>query len=707
MTHAAPVRSFFFLGLACILSAASAVPVAAREGGAAGTRASAARTISLKLAADDVIPTGNDWIALPSIRAGDGALENFNVISMRYRGLLEVAGPPDRPLMVPFVEIAGARRSLARLQWSLRDYWIPTGTMEADGVRVRLTYVVPPGSRAAIMRFQVTNMRTVPLQVAPGMDLDWGATNRVTYSPEPLNGRRAMSPTPIDSDMEVFEYKTDDTKMAWGFAYVGSQGILHTGNDNPGLTARHEAELAPGQTLDIHFVLGVGLERYSAAYAMRVLNKRIDRYGLDGVIDEAADDAHRRTRTTGDRNLDRIMNRNLLFATYYAWGRAIDTEQFVGMTSRSNRYYVSAAYWDRDALLWSFPAILDSDPARAREVLDYALGIQAHNAGIHSRFIDGVVLEDGFELDELVAPIVALAAYVDATGDVAMADRHRPVLDALRARLRAQRDPETGLFATFQDSQDEYVRKPFSIYDNVLAWRALGDLAEIAAIQHQPGQARALKSEAARLKAAIYRRGVLDGAEGAGGAIFAANVNARGGDFVDVPPGSLMKLPALGFISEDDPLFRRTYAWLHSTHYAYSYADQPFGLPGSYRLPFTTSWAVADHLRLTAGRAQALKILKQSPWDGGIITEGVKADSGIPDREGRAFATAAGYMAHTICRQFCIERKVANRASSDEPDRDARAAEAQICKGVRGRPTIPRGTSLMCVGLNSSSQQAW
>jgi meiotically up-regulated gene 157 (Mug157) protein len=216
-----------------------------------------------------------------------------------------------------------------------------------------------------------------------------------------------------------------------------------------------------------------------------------------------------------------------------------------------------------------------------------------------------------------------------------------------------------------------------------------------------------LKSEAARLKAAIYRRGVLDGAEGAGGAIFAANVNARGGDFVDVPPGSLMKLPALGFISEDDPLFRRTYAWLHSTHYAYSYADQPFGLPGSYRLPFTTSWAVADHLRLTAGRAQALKILKQSPWDGGIITEGVKADSGIPDREGRAFATAAGYMAHTICRQFCIERKVANRASSDEPDRDARAAEAQICKGVRGRPTIPRGTSLMCVGLNSSSQQAW
>src|SRR5262249_6852569 len=99
-----------------------------------------ARTINLALTADDVIPTGNDWIALPSIRASDGALQNFNVISMRYRGLLEVAGMADRPLMAPFIEIAGARRPLAHLQWTLRDYWIPTGTMEVDGVRIRLTY---------------------------------------------------------------------------------------------------------------------------------------------------------------------------------------------------------------------------------------------------------------------------------------------------------------------------------------------------------------------------------------------------------------------------------------------------------------------------------------------------------------------------------------------------------------------------------------
>ncbi|HYX45388.1 MAG TPA: glycoside hydrolase family 125 protein [Sphingomicrobium sp.] len=642
--------------IAYLLTALSLAMSASVSSAAVDAPKESARSVDLKLAANDVIPTGNDWIALPSIRAGDGALQNFNVISMRYRGLLEIAGVADRPLMAPFIEIAGVRRPLSNLNWSLRDYWIPTGTMDADGVRVRLTYVAPPDSRAAIIRFQVTNLRKTMLRVAPGMHVDWGRTNRVTYSPEPLSGKRAMSPTPIDTDMEIFEYNTDDTRMAWGFAYVGSEGSLHAGTDNPGLTARHEAQLAPGQTLDVHFIIGAGLEEYSAAYAMRVLNKKIDRYGLDGIIDQAAADAHRRTRSTGDPDLDRIMNRNLLFSTYYAWGRSIDTEQFTGMTSRSNRYYVSAAYWDRDALLWSFPAILDSDPSRAREILDYALGIQARDIGIHSRFIDGVVLEDGFELDELVAPIVALASYVDTTHDLSVLERHRGVVDSWLKRLRAERDPATGLYATFQDSQDEYVRKPFSIYDNVLTWKALSDLAHLAALEHRPDQS-SLSEEAARLKDAIYRYGVLNGAEGAGGPIFAALVDSKGGDFVDVPPGSLMKLPALGFVSEDDPIFRRTYAWLHSKHYAYSYADQPYGLPGSYRLPFTTSWEVADHLALKEGRAQALKILKASPWDGGIITEGVKADTGVPDTQGLAFATAAGYVAHTICKQYCIDRK--------------------------------------------------
>jgi GH15 family glucan-1,4-alpha-glucosidase len=136
---------------------------------------------------------------------------------------------------------------------------------------------------------------------------------------------------------------------------------------------------------------------------------------------------------------------------------------------------------------------------------------------------------------------------------------------------------------------------------------------------------------------------------------------------MDVPPGSLMKLPYLGFILEDDPLFVRTYDWLHSKNYPFSYFDKPWGLPGSYRLPFTTSWSVADHLRLKRGRGEALKVLTESVWDGGIITEGVKPETGKPDSAGLAFATAAGYIGHAICEQFCTDSKSWHRASAGRP----------------------------------------
>jgi meiotically up-regulated gene 157 (Mug157) protein len=146
---------------------------------------------------------------------------------------------------------------------------------------------------------------------------------------------------------------------------------------------------------------------------------------------------------------------------------------------------------------------------------------------------------------------------------------------------------------------------------------------------------------------------ISDQAPGAMGPIFVCATDGKNPLFADVPPGSLMKLPALGFISENDPVFVRTYEWLHSKNYKYSYSDQPYGLPGSYRLPFTTSWVMADQLSLMRGREQALKVLRTSAWDGGIVSEGVDPTSAVMDSAGRAFATAAGYVAHAICQNFC------------------------------------------------------
>jgi len=620
--------------------------------------ASPAPRFPIKLQPDDVVPTGNEWIALPDIRASDAALGTFNALSMRDRGLLQVSGERGNPVLTPYFQADGKPLAFQNPAWEVIAYWIPTAHLTADGMELTVTYCAPPGSRAAFLRLTATNRRNAPVPVTLGVRASFGALNRVTYVPVELHGQRTVGQAPWVSPGEVFSYITDDTRFAWSLIHPESTADV-TAPPVSGSPAANDARtvtLAPGGSTEALFVLGVGIEEFSAAHNARALRELLERHGSDVVVEQAAAWAQARTKhTTGQADLDLLMNRNYLFTELYAWGRTIDTEQLVGVTSRSPRYYVSAAYWDRDAMLWSFPALLDTDPAFAAEALDYALTTQLRNAGTHSRFIDGVVLEDGFQLDEAVAPLVALADYVRKTNDTAFLERHRDAVKLLSERLLGRYDQATGLYSSLQDPQDEFQLLPFITQDNVLVWKALGGLSDLLDRLHDAGGAAEMKQRATALQAAILTHCVSSDAPGANGPVFASATDGKKFVFTEMPPGSLMKLATMGFVSEDDPVFARTYAWLHSRNYKYSYSDEPYGLPGSYRLLFTTSWPVADHLLLKAGRAQALKILRASNWDGGIITEGVNAHTGQMDMAGRAFATAAGYVAHAICAAECTD----------------------------------------------------
>jgi hypothetical protein len=505
----------------------------------------------------------------------------------------------------------------------------------------------------------LTNKREEKAHVGFDLDASWGALDRVTYTPVELQGTRSVGQVPWFDAGNVFSFITHDTHFAWALLYPGSTAKVSNGpvSLSPEVHATREVELAPGQTAEVHYVVSIGLEEYSAGQSAQVLDQSIDRSGTNALIAQTAAWCQKRTRTTGRADLDLRMNRNYLFTELYAWGRALDTEQIAGITSRSPRYYVSAAYWDRDAMLWSFPGILDIDVAFAKEALNYALTVQLRNTGTHSRFIDGIVLEDGFELDECVAPIIALSGYVEKTGDQGFLESHREALTSLLDRLQTHFDQTTGLYSTLQDAQDQYRKQQFSTYDNVLVWKAFLDSAGLYERLHDSVSQKEMLRRAVDLHASILLLCTSSGAPGATAPILVSATDGSSPIYAEVPPGSLLKLPELGFLSEDDPLFVETYRWLHTPTYAFSGSNEPYGLPGSYRLPFTTAWSVADHLRLKAGRELAAKILLESWWDGGIVSEGMDSRTGIVDKDGRAFATAAGYVAHAICETFCTDNQ--------------------------------------------------
>jgi GH15 family glucan-1,4-alpha-glucosidase len=251
-------------------------------------------------------------------------------------------------------------------------------------------------------------------------------------------------------------------------------------------------------------------------------------------------------------------------------------------------------------------------------------------------------------LDEACGPAIAVRDYFKRTNDKAFIEKYSSQIGVLESKLMARYEAETGLFNTQEDSQDNYIKERFFTYANALTWKALLALADLREALGEGQAAEKLKSLAARLKEGILKYCVAAGAPGAEGPIFARNTDLKNYVFNDVPPGSLIKLPLIGLIPEDNPVFTRTWDWLHSKNYSYSQAGQPYGLPASFRVPFTCCWVVGEHLRLKQGREMALKILKKATWDYGIVSEGLDARNAEGLGGGGAFAAAAGYLAHCI-----------------------------------------------------------
>ena len=237
-------------------------------------------------------------------------------------------------------------------------------------------------------------------------------------------------------------------------------------------------------------------------------------------------------------------------------------------------------------------------------MLLYAFGRQGRNIGTHSRFIDGTVLEPGFELDELVAPVIALERYVKATGDesvLAIPDVAAGVERILHT-LNSMRHDSEWLYETFLMPTDDMHTYPYLSYDNVLVWRALRALARL-----YPERCGALAQEAEAVREAVYR---FCTDEGEFGRYFVWSTDLAGhSDVYDEPPGSLLLLPYLGFCAADDPIWLNTAGMIRSPYYAYSFADCEFADIGCAHAPHPWLPSVANSL-LSGESGRALDILR-------------------------------------------------------------------------------------------------
>lgn len=403
-----------------------------------------------------------------------------------------------------------------------------------------------------------------------------------------------------------------------------------------------EFELQPGEEKSLAAYVGFGIEEASAVSSAANLR----RHGWNSLHTNLKNWLEQRTVQLDDPEFEYMLNANSFYNYFFSQGISLDTEDLALITSRSSKYHTSASYSDRDAMLWSLPAVLQIDPAQARKMIEYAFTTQLKNVGVHSRFIDGVVLEPGFELDELCAPIAALWLYVRTTGDMSILfDRRiqRGVNEVQRI-LSTRRHPKIALFETMLLPSDDPTAYPYVTYDNVRVWRVLKDLAWMYDRIRDLDRAHEAADLAEEVRRMIMQHCVVAGPYGP---MFAWAVDLEGNyRMYDDPKGSLQLLPYLEFVTEDWPVYQNTIRWLRSTDYPLSFASSPFQALGSERERRPSVLAVANDL-LTDRVEEALDFLRRSGLDEGIACESVDENTGKPV-SGIGFASCAGYLAFAL-----------------------------------------------------------
>ena len=643
----------------------------------------------------DTHTTGNLWFALPRIAAPPGGLNRCAFLMMAHRGLIELVSGDEQPLLTADATVDGKPAFDAATSRDVVD-WIPTFESVAAGHKVRLTWLAPHDERGWICRMEVTNQGDAPIAAELRYRLRWGATLITTYESEPLAGRLRLDPDGWGGGIGL-GWVTNRTEFALGIGcgnnelmelnvhcptsearlwreepLAGQARLLEPGAQVV-LNCRKACTIESGKTEHLDLFVSIAQDAKAACLDCRYLREM----GFERLLAATSSGLEQLNASipevlAGDATLGPLVRRNRLFTYFYGLGRTLDSEEICPVTSRSSDYYVSAAYWDRDSLLWCFPSILAMDRTMAAEVLRTAFGRQGRNIGIHSRFIDGSMYEPGFELDELCAPVIALDRYLAATNDWALLEEIP--FDACRQRieriLTSRRHPDVALFSTDYLPTDDLARLPYCIYDNVLVWVMCGALERIAHHRADKTMLRQWSTLRTEVHDAIRDLGIT---EVGGERMFAWSTDAAGTHrLYDEPPGSLTLLAWLGFCRPDDPVYLATLRWIFSPCNEHYFAD--CDEIGCEHEPHPWVLAIANSLLTPGRKAGALELLRRAGMDNGLACEAIDEKTGDVV-SGLHFATCAGFLANALVEAFevkssgetCESTVPGSQDSTDQP----------------------------------------
>lgn len=232
---------------------------------------------------------------------------------------------------------------------------------------------------------------------------------------------------------------------------------------------------------------------------------------------------------------------------------------------------------------------------------------------------NGQVKDRGFQLDQQLYPLLALAEYVATTGDELTLQNHQQAVIDVLAMLRAMQARHAMLYPTEETPADDPIPLPYHLSSHILMWHTLHTLAAVAGTMLVPFD---LRDWADALRQAIDDHFIT--ALPSGEVVYAYATDAAGNyhlyhDANDMP---LALAPAWGLVTADHAVWRNTMAFAFSPQN--KACPQP-GYLGSVHTP--GAWPLGDAQAMLLARATGDKtaegairqrLAQMAQWDGAL-----------------------------------------------------------------------------------------
>jgi hypothetical protein len=320
----------------------------------------------------------------------DASIHLAGVVRSDARATIEMAGSKTYldgngpPLIALRLSIDGESRQIGAdgMVWERELSWLPTFSCVVGDIALRGTIFAPYGVDAdlagAVIAVSAENRGQVAANVSLGVAGKLGHRQQRIRSARPLDDQHSVRAA---EGAIVMEGTGAPAYCALVVAADGADAQAQVNESELTWTITRDLTLAPGATSEHAFLITAGSEPDGALATLSVMRRR----GWRQLLASTRAALQKIEQSTSERGVDRLINRNLMFACFTGIARAIDDGRIYLARSRMPWNGRGLTITDWDALMWLLPAVQLADSAVARDTLTWVCALLSVTMGVALR----------------------------------------------------------------------------------------------------------------------------------------------------------------------------------------------------------------------------------------------------------------------------------------------------------------------------------